>query len=320
MTNKERETGSTKIGVVGVGRVGATFAYTLLLRGVVGEIVLVDLNKDRAQGEAMDLSHAAPLTYPERIRAGGYEDLSGARIVMIAAGASQREGKSRLDLLKRNIEVFRSVVPKVVKHSPQAILLVATNPVDLLSYAAWKLSGLPAERVIGSGTVLDTARFRHLLGDRLDVDPRNIHGYIIGEHGDSEVAAWSRTTVAGIPLNEYCTRCGCGFPEEERNRLFEQTKNAAYEIISRKGSTYYAVAAALARIVEAILHDQRSILSVSTRVPEAIGLGELYLSLPAIIGSSGVERVLSLPLSKGEDHALHRSADVLRGILEGLQL
>lgn len=320
MTNKEWKTGSTKIGVVGVGRVGATFAYTLLLRGVVGEIVLVDLNKDRAQGEAMDLSHAAPLTYPERIRAGDYEDLSDARIVMIAAGASQQEGESRLDLLKRNIEVFRSVVPKVVKNSPQAILLVATNPVDLLSYAAWKLSGLPAERVIGSGTVLDTARFRHLLGDRLGVDPRNIHGYIIGEHGDSEVAAWSRTTVAGIPLQEYCTRCGCGFPDDERQDLFERTKNAAYEIISRKGSTYYAVAAALGRIVEAILHDQRSILSVSTRVPEAIGLGELYLSLPAVIGSSGVERVLSLPLSKGEDNALHRSADVLRGILEGLRL
>jgi len=320
MMEKKQQPGSTKIGVVGVGRVGATFAYTLLLRGLVGEIVLVDLDHDRAQGEAMDLSHAAPLSFPERIRSGDYGDLAGARIVMIAAGASQKSGESRLDLLKRNIKVFRSVVPKVVAASPEAILLVATNPVDLLSYAAWKLSGLPTERVIGSGTVLDTARFRHLLGDRLGVDPRNIHGYIIGEHGDSEVAAWSRTTVAGIPLDEYCTRCGCGFPEDERRELFEQTRNAAYEIISRKGSTYYAVAAALARIVEAILHDQRSILSVSTRVPESDGLGDLYLSLPAVIGSAGVERVLSLPLSKEEDGAFRRSAQVLRENLETLAL
>ncbi len=320
MSDITQASGSTKIGVVGTGRVGATFAYTLLLRGLVGEIVLIDLDRRRAEGEAMDLSHAAPLTYPVRIRAGEYENLSGARIIAIAAGASQREGESRLDLLQRNVEVFRTVVPRVVEQSPGAILLVATNPVDLLSYAAWKLAGLPAARVLGSGTVLDTARFRHLLGDHLSVDPRNIHGYIIGEHGDSEVPVWSRTTVAGIPLDEYCDRSGCGFPIEDRRVLFEETRNAAYEIISRKGATTYAVAAALGRIVEAILHDQRSILSVSTLVPTSYGLGELYLSLPAVVRSVGVERVLPLPLSPEEDGALRRSAAVLREALGDLHL
>jgi L-lactate dehydrogenase len=320
MTDDRHALRSVKVGIVGAGRVGATFAYTLLLRGLVGEIVLVDLDRDRARGEAMDLAHAAPLSYPERIRAGTYDDLSGAGIVMIAAGASQKPGESRLDLSKRNTEIFRSIVPQVVKNAPQAILLVATNPVDLLSYVAWKLAGFPSQHIIGSGTVLDTARFRHLLAEHLGVDPRNIHGYIIGEHGDSEVAAWSRTAVAGIPLDEYCTRCGCGFSEDEKHGLFEKTKNAAYEIIAAKGATSYAVAAALGRIVEAILHNQRSILSVSTRVPESEGFGDLYLSLPAVLGSSGVERVLSLPLSKEEHEALKRSASVLREQIEALHL
>jgi len=304
-----------RVAIVGVGRVGATYAYTLLMRGTVGEIVLVDLNQERCEGEAMDLSHAAPLTNPVRVWTGNYDDCRTADVVMLAAGASQRQGETRMDLLHRNAAVFSEVVPRV---AGQGILLVATNPVDVMSHLAWKISGLPAEQVIGSGTVLDTARFRHLLGKALGVDPRNVHAYILGEHGDSEVAAWSRTTVAGVPLDEFCSRTACPFPQFDREHIFSATRDAAREIVSRKGATYYAVAAALARITEAILHNQHAVLSVSTLTPSALGLGELYLSLPAVIGRDGVERVVPLPLSSQEQSDLEGSAAVLKKAIDEL--
>ncbi len=307
-----------KIGIVGTGRVGSTFAYTLLLRGAVGEIVLVDLNHRRAEGEAMDLNHAAPLTHPVRIWAGDYADLAGAQVVMVAAGVAQREGESRLDLVRRNVAVFNAVIPKIVANNPGGIILIATNPVDILSYVAWKLSGLPWTRVIGSGTVLDTARFRHLISQRIGVDPRNIHAYIIGEHGDSEVPVWSRATAAGIPINRFCSHYTCTFTPTDQEEIFTRTKNAAYEIIARKGATYYAVAAALARIVESIIHDQRSILPVSTRVPSNYEMGELYLSLPAVVRRTGVEEVLHVPLVKKELDQLHHSATLLTQIIAEL--
>ncbi len=307
-----------RVAIIGVGRVGATLAYTLLLKGTVGEIVLIDLDKNRAEGEAMDLGHAVPFSNPVRIWAGDYPDCTGAEIVVVCAGVAQREGETRLDLVRRNTEVFRSVIPRITEYNRTGILIVATNPVDVLSFVTWKLSGFPSRRVMGSGTVLDTARFRYLLGNHLGVDPRNVHGYIIGEHGDSEVPVWSRTTVAGIPLDEFQMQPTCDCPTEIRQRIFRSTREAAYEIIKRKGATYYAVAAALTRIVESILSDQRSVLSVSTLVPECYSLGEIYLSLPSVVGKNGVERVLEMPLTEQEAHGLQDSAGLLREVLSEL--
>ncbi len=316
MTRQEESPLRThRTAIVGVGRVGATYAYNLLTKGTVGEIVLVDIDRERTEGEAMDLSHAAPLANPVRIWTGDYEDCRSADVVVLAAGVAQRPGQSRLDLLRGNADVFADIVPKVVG---DGVLLVATNPVDVMSQVAWKLSGLPSKQVLGSGTVLDTARFRHLLGRTLGVDPRNVHAYIIGEHGDSEVAAWSRTTVAGVPLDEFCTRTACPFPQFDRQRIFAATRDAAQDIIARKGATYYAVAAALTRITEAILHNQHSVLSVSTLAPAELGLGSVYLSLPSVVGRDGVERVVPLPLAPDEQQALQRSAAVLANAVEEL--
>lgn len=309
---------SAKIAIVGAGRVGSTFAYTLLLKGLVGEVALIDLDLERARGEAMDLGHSAPLSSPVRVCAGTYEECRDADIVMIAAGVAQREGESRLDLLKRNAAVFEDVVPKTVEQNPDAILLIATNPVDIMSYVAWNLSGLSPARVLGSGTVLDTARFRHLLSQRLRVDPRNIHAYVIGEHGDSEVPVWSRASVAGMPLLDYCRNASCEMSDALRESIASDTRDAAYEVIKRKGATYYAVATALYRISESILLDQRSVLPVSTLVPEEYGLGEIYLSLPSIVGRHGIERTLEIPLNEEENRAIHRSADILEETLAGM--
>lgn len=308
-----------KIAIVGAGNVGATFAYTLLLRGLVGEIVLIDINRQRAEGEAMDLLHAAPLSHAARIWVGDYSDCADADIVMISAGVGQRPGETRLDLLKRNVEVFRQIIPSIVAHN-NGILLIATNPVDILSYAAWKLSGWPAERVIGSGTVLDTARFRALLGEHLHVDPRSVHAYIIGEHGDSEVPVWSLANVAGMRLDDYCTRASCSLTSADRDEIARRVRDAAYEIIARKGATYYAVAVGLARIAESILHDQHTVLSVSNLVPPSYNLPEVYLSLPSIVSSTGVEEVLHLPLNPEEENALRHSAQLLRQAIDELDI
>jgi L-lactate dehydrogenase len=314
----EHGTRPRKVAIVGVGNVGATFAYTLLLQGLAGEIVLIDIDRERAEGEAMDLTHAVPLSNPARIWVGGYEDCAGADVVVVAAGVSQREGETRLDLFKRNASIFRDIIPRISEHNKSAILLIATNPVDVLSYVAWKASGYPAQRVIGSGTVLDTARFRYLLSESLRVDPRNVHAYVVGEHGDSEVPLWSLANVAGMQFDEFCVSQHCVLKESGRERIARQTRDAAYEIVRRKGATYYAVAAGLMRIVESILRDQRSIISVSSLVPGYYGIEDTYLSLPAVIGRRGVERVLELPLSDEEREAFVRSAAVLRGVLDQL--
>jgi L-lactate dehydrogenase len=241
-------------------------------------------------------------------------------VVVIAAGAAQRPGETRLDLVKRNAAIFEQIVPRVTEYNQSAILLIATNPVDILSYVAWKLSGFPPERVIGSGTVLDTARFRYLIADRLGVAARNVHAHIIGEHGDSEVAVWSMANVTGIGLEMFCQRHGCDLSADERQDLFRRTRDAAYEIIERKGATYYAVAVGLLRIVESILRNQHSVLAVSSLVPGYYGIEGVYLSLPTVIGTRGVEMVLDLPLDEEETHALQHSAHLLRGILSELDV
>lgn len=315
-----REPQPLKVVVVGAGQVGSTFAYAMLLEGVVGEIVLIDINRERAEGEAMDLNHAVPLSHSILIRVGDYVDCAGADIVAIAAGVSQRPGESRLELLQRNAAIFRDIVPRITAYNRDGILLVATNPVDVLSYVAWKVSGFPAERVIGSGTVLDTARFRYLLGQHLGVDPRSVHAYIAGEHGDSEVPIWSLANVGGMRLGDFCAQHGCDLTDEIRGKLFAQTRDAAYEIINRKGATYYAVAVGLLRIAEAILRDQHTVLSVSSLVPGYYGIQDVYLSLPAVVGRQGVEDVLYLALSDQETEALRHSAAILRGFLDELNV
>ena len=318
----------TRVAVVGVGNVGATFAYALLLSGLATEIVLIDVNRARAEGEAMDLNHTVPFTHPTRIWAGDYTDCAGAAVTVIAAGAAQKPGETRLDLVRKNAAIFRQIVPEVARHNPDGILLIATNPVDVLTYTAWRLSGLPAQpltelrtqRVIGSGTILDTARFRYLLSQHFGVDPRSVHAHIIGEHGDSEVPVWSLANIAGMGLSKFCAQHGCGFDRAAMDDIFYQTRDAAYHIIERKGATYYAVAAGLMRIVEAILRDQSTVLSVSSLIEDYYGFSDVCLSLPTVVDRGGVEQVLRLELSSEEIEGLRQSAQILKTTLAQLRL
>jgi L-lactate dehydrogenase len=314
----EDEAHPTRIAVVGVGNVGATFAYALTLSGLASEIVLVDANRQRAEGEAMDLVHAVPFSKPVRIWAGDVDDCAGAAISVLSAGTGQRPGESRLDLLKRNAAIFGEIVPRLAEVNPDGIIVVATNPVDVLAQLAQRMSGLPPSRVIGSGTILDTARFRALLAAHFGVDPRSVHAFIAGEHGDSEVPIWSSANVAGMRLAEFGAEVGIPYDQAALDAIFEQTRDAAYHIIERKGATYYAVAAGLLRITEAILRDQRTVLPVSTLIENAYGIDGIYLSLPTVLGRRGVERVLRLSLTDSEEEGLRRSADVLRRTLESL--
>ncbi len=300
-----------RIAIVGLGNVGASFAFCLLLRRIAAEIVLIDANRKKAEGEAMDLNHAVPFGAATRIWAGNYEDCRGAAVVVIAAGAAQRPGETRLQLLDRNLAIFRDIVPQVVQQNPEALLLIATNPVDILSYASYKISGLPAHRVIGSGTILDTARFRYLLGQHFSVDPRSVHGFILGEHGDTEVPIWSMANIAGIRLKEYCALHGHTYNQADFDRIFTETRDAAYKIIDCKGATYYAVAVGLLQIVEAVVRDQKTVLTTSTLVDGAYGLRDLYLSLPTVVGAQGVVQVLTPDLAEDELANLRHSAQVL---------
>lgn len=308
----------TRVAIVGCGNVGATFAYALLLSGLASEIVLIDANHAKAEGEAMDLNHAMPLGRPVRIWAGDYEDCKGALLTVVTAGAAQRPGETRLDLVQRNTGIFKQIIPNIVKNDPEGIIIIATNPVDILTYVAQELSGLPRNQVIGSGTVLDSARFRYLLSQEFDVDPRSVHAFIIGEHGDSEVPAWSLANIAGMRLPQYCAVNGLGCDEQHLDRIFEQTRDAAYHIIERKGATYYAIASGLVRICEAIIRDQSTVLSVSSYIKEYYGISDVCLSIPSIVDLGGVERVIHLDLSADEIEGLRKSADILKGILSQL--
>ncbi len=309
-----------RVAVVGLGNVGATFAYALLLRGLAAEIVLIDVNRAKAEGEAMDLNHTEPFAYATRIWAGDYRDCAGAAVTVVTAGAAQHPGETRLELVKRNAEIFGLIIPEVAKSNPNGIVLIATNPVDVLTYLSLKLSGLSAKRVFGSGTILDTARFRHLLSEYFDVDPRSVHANIIGEHGDSEVPVWSLANIAGMRLPDFARVAGIPHDQFQMDEIFKQTRDAAYHIIQRKGATYYAVAAGLMRIVEAILRDQHTILSVSSLVSDYYGINDLCLSLPTIVARSGIEKVLHLDLNEEEQAGLKRSAEVLQQTIAGVKL
>lgn len=303
----------TKIAIVGgAGAVGASAAYALMMSGLTSEIVLVDVNERRAEGEAMDLMQGAPFVRPVTIRAGSYAECAGSQIVVITAGAAQKQGETRLDLVKKNTAIIRDMIPQIAQAAPGAILLVVANPVDILTLAALEASGFPQGRVIGSGTVLDTARLRALVGQRLNVDPRSVHGYVIGEHGDSEVVVWSRATVAGMPVAEFCNQRGTACDADMQAEISEQVKRAAYEIIERKGATYYAIGLGVRHIVEAILRDQNTVLTVSTLMTGQFGIDNICLSLPSIVDHGGVEGVLVPSVSEEELAALRRSADVLK--------
>ena len=312
-----------KIGIVGSGFVGATAAYAMVMKGVGREIVLVDKDETRSRAEANDIYHAVPFANPLTVRAGSYADLKGSKAVIIAAGVSQQPGETRLQLLQRNALVFRAIIPQVLDNAPDAILVIATNPVDIMTHLAVRYAaefGVPATKVIGSGTMLDTARFRTLLGTHLGVDSHHLHGYVLGEHGDSEVLTWSLVTVGGMPLGEFCKLRGVQLDEEQRLQIDDNVRRAAYTIIEGKRATYYGIGSALARLVDVILHDQRSILTVSSVIPESWGGANVTFSLPHLVGGEGI--IASFPpiLTDSEDEALRASANVIRGALEGLDL
>lgn len=311
-----------KVGIVGTGLVGATAAYALVMQGIGRQIVLVDLNKERAAAEAADLLHAVPFAHALKIKSGDYVDLEGCRVVIIAAGVSQRPGETRLQLLGRNAAVFRQVVPSILQHAPDAILLVSSNPVDVMTHVTAVYAaehGVPSSRVIGSGTTLDTARFRALLGECLGVDATHIHGYVVGEHGDSEVITWSLTNVGNLPLEEFSHCQGITLDEGVRQEIEEQVRQAAYRIIEGKGATYYGIGSALARIVNVILRDQRAILTVCTRTEEIAGVKDVTAALPRLVGGDGVLATFALPLNDKEQSALHASASVIRQAIDELE-
>lgn len=300
-----------KIGIVGCGHVGATIAYTVMESEMFNEMVLIDVNESKARGEAMDLGHCLPFLSPMQIYSGTYSALADAAIVVIAAGVNQKEGESRLDLLSKNVAIFKSIVERITEVNRDCIILVVTNPVDILTYATLKLSGFDSSRIIGSGTVLDTARLKYLVGRKLGVDARNVHSFIIGEHGDSELAVWSSANVSGIDLREYCEISERGTGISELYGMFDYVKNSAYDIIRDKGATYYAIAQSTKKIIKAIVSDENAILPVSTLVEGHYGLSDICMSVPAVIGRDGVCEVLDIPLNDDEERRLKMSAETI---------
>lgn len=311
-----------KIGVVGSGYVGATAAYALVMRGVGREIVLVDKNRERAVAEADDIRHAVPFANPLEIRAGDYKDLAGSSVVVLCAGVGQKPGETRLQLLKRNVAVFREVVPSVLTHAPEAAIVVASNPVDVMTHLAAQFAaeaGVRPGRVFGSGTTLDTARFRTLLGTHCGVDPHHVHAYVIGEHGDSEVLTWSLVSIGGMALADFARMRGVDLSEAVRREIDAKVRGAAYTIIGGKGATYYGIGSALARIVDAVLHDQRSILTVCAPAPDVAGVKDVTVALPRLVGGPGVIETFPLPLSEPEKSQLRHSAQVIRQAVDELE-
>lgn len=309
-----------KAAIIGSGFVGTSIAFTLMQKALFSELVLVDINREKAEGEAMDLSHGIPFTSPMQIRAGDYDDLADAGLIIVTAGANQKPGETRLDLVSRNAAIFKGIIPEISRRNQEALLLIVTNPVDIMTYVAWKLSGYPKERVIGSGTVLDTARLKYLLSRHLNVDSRSVHAFIVGEHGDSELAVWSAANVSGIPLNDFCEIRGHFNHTEAMEEIYQSVKNSAYEIIARKGATYYGVAMAVGRIAESLFRNEHSILPVSVYMDGSYGLEDMYLSIPSVIGKNGVEKVLHLELDEEEAEKLQKSAAELKDIIRKLAL
>ncbi len=309
-----------KCAVIGVGFVGATSAFTLANSGLFSDIVLVDANHKKAVGEAADINHGISFSKPCRVRAGEYADLAQCGLIVIAAGANQKPGETRIDLLNRNLAILKSIIPQITAVNRECILLIVSNPVDILTYMATKIADLPAGHVFGSGTVLDTSRLKYMLGQHLGVDSRNVHGFIIGEHGDSELAVWSSANISGLDIEDYCKVVGKDYSFGTMQRIYENVRDAAYSIIEGKGATYYAIGMAVLRIAEAIVRDEHSVLPVSSLVTGHYGVSEVCLGLPSIVGRDGVEAVLDLPLSEEELTQLTGSAEKLRGLLDEINI
>lgn len=299
----------TRIVVIGIGAVGSTTAYTLLLRQRMDELVLIDVNNKKAVGDALDMNHGLPFLGKSKVWAGTYADCRDADLVIITAGAAQRPGETRVDLLKRNVAIFENITTEVLKYNSTGILLIASNPVDIMAYFTWRKSGWPVQRVIGSGTLLDSSRFRYLIGEKLNIDARSIHAHIIGEHGDSELPVWSLANVAGTELS---------LSEAEKEDIFTNTRDAAYNIIEAKGATYYAIALALDRICTAILRNEAAVLNVSTLLQDYHGVSDVFLGVPCVVDRSGVREVLPLSINEAEKALLHQSADKLKGLIQSV--
>ena len=304
-----------KVAMIGCGFVGSASAFALMQSGLFSEMVLLDADQNKAEGEALDISHGLPFAKPMQIYAGGYDDITDAAIIIISAGANQKPGETRLDLVKKNVGIFAAIMPEIAKREVKGILLVVANPVDILTYVAQKQSGLPESRVFGSGTVLDTARLKYLLGEHLHVDSRSVHAYIIGEHGDSEMAAWSCANVSGLPLESFCEMRGHHNHDEAMHQIADQVKNSAYEIIEKKHATYYGIAMSVKRICEAIIRDEKSILPVSSMMHGEYGIEKVTLSMPAVVGKNGIEKLVPIKLSEEEQGQLKASADTLKAVL-----
>lgn len=308
-----------KAAVIGCGFVGSTIAYALMQKGTFSELVLLDANRQKAEGEAMDISHGLPFAHAMDIYAGTYEDIQDASVIIITAGANQKPGETRLDLVQKNARIMRSVIAEIRRVNCEGILLIVSNPVDILTHVAWKESGFPASRVFGSGTVLDTARLKYLLGEKLKVDSRNVHAFIVGEHGDSELAVWSCANVYGIPVEDFAAIRGFSDIDRIEDEIYHAVRDSAYEIIDRKGATYYGIGMAAARIAEAIVRDSHTIAPVSVCLNGEYGFSDLCLSIPAIIGNEGAEQILEIPFSPKEMKKLQKSAAELKTVMENLQ-
>lgn len=305
-----------KAAIVGCGFVGSASAFALMESGLFSEMVLIDADRNKAEGEALDISHGLPFAKPMQIYAGDYDDISDASIIIVTAGAGQKPGETRLDLVHKNVGIFKSIIPEIAKKNKDAILLIVANPVDILTYAALKLSGYPSNRVFGSGTVLDTARLKYLLGEHLGVDSRSVHAFIVGEHGDSEIVAWSSANVSGIPLHNFCEMRGYFDHDSSMERIAEDVKNSAYKIIEKKRATYYGIAMSVRRICEAIVRDEKSILPISCMQKGDNGISNIAISMPAIVGRNGVEGNVPIRLNDKERADLKKSADTLRSVID----
>ena len=309
-----------KAAIIGCGFVGSATAFTLMQSKLFSELVLIDVDKARAEGEAMDISHGMPFAAPMKIYAGSYDDIVDADIIIITAGANQKPGETRLELVKKNVAIYKNIIPEIANRRCRGILLIVSNPVDILTLAALKLSGFPENRVIGSGTVLDTARLKNMLGKQLGIDNRGVHTFIVGEHGDSEIAAWSSVNVSGIPVNDFCEMRGHYDHEEAMKAIADNVKESAYKIIKRKKATYYGIAMSVKRICEVIMRDEKSILPVSHMIHGVYEIDDVVLSMPVIVGADGIESDIPINLSGEEALKLKESADALKNIIETLEL
>ncbi len=310
-----------KVAIIGAGNVGSTYAFSLMVSGLAREIVIIDKNAKKAEGECMDINHGLSFGRPAKIYSAGYEGCRDADLIVITAGAKQKPGQSRVDLVQQNTDIFKDIVKQIIEYNKEAIILVVTNPVDILTYVTLKLSGLPEQQVLGSGTALDTSRFKYLISQHCNIDSRNVHAYIIGEHGDTELPVWSSANIGGMRLSEYCPICnrGCDY-RNVLGSIFDEVKSAAYKIIESKGATYYAIGLALVRITEAILRNEDSVLPVSSLITGYYGVSEVCLSTPAILNKQGIKKQLRLRLSETEQEQFCHSANSLKEIIKKLNL